>query len=218
MPGWNEEDYSRQRRKAALNFDLNMQLFSSLDTAAFSSYISAQIQKHRFIRCDNLLNLRSVSGVYMLVLDEFKQVYIGQSSDIYKRIRSHWTKKKSLERLIFGKVWNSILCIDSFGALDTTRVYYIKANSTFALEEQIVSDFNPVYTLNRTSGGIGSSCTYTDTEATAVVAVLANRRTKDLLPFLTLPELLDVVSNNELIEYISRHPVFARWFSLQRGE
>lgn len=217
MIGWNEEDYTRQRRKAALNFDLNMQFFSSLDSAAFMSYTAAQIQKHKFIVCNNIRELVGVAGVYMLVLDEFKQIYIGQSSDIYKRIRSHWSKKQSLERLICGKVWNSTLSIDAFGALDTTRVYYIKTYSTFDREEQIVGDFNPLYTLNRTSGGIGNSSTYTDTEATAAVAVLANRRTKDLLPFLSLQELLNVVSNKEIDDYVKSFPVFAKWFSLQKN-
>ncbi len=59
----------------------------------------------------------------MLVLDEYKQVYIGQSTDIKSRILHHRSKKKPFDRLIFGSVENSILSIDSFGALDTTRIY-----------------------------------------------------------------------------------------------
>lgn len=43
----------------------------------------------------------------MMVLDYYKQVYIGISNNIKKRIMSHWNGKKSLERLIFENIFES---------------------------------------------------------------------------------------------------------------
>ena len=51
-------------------------------------------------------------------------MYIGISNDIKKRILTHWGSKKDFDRLLFGKKENSVLSIDSFGALDTTRIFY----------------------------------------------------------------------------------------------
>lgn len=44
------------------------------------------------------------SGYYMLVLDKYKQIYIGTMYNIKKRIREHWVKRRPFDRLIFGEV------------------------------------------------------------------------------------------------------------------
>ena len=41
-----------------------------------------------------------------------------------KRILGHWNRQKEFDHLICGKIEESILSIDSFGALDTTRIFY----------------------------------------------------------------------------------------------
>ena len=97
-----------------------------------------------------------------MVLDEYKQVYIGTASygtNIKKRIINHWSTKKHFGRLLYGRVENSILSIDSFGALDTTRIFYKKVDSNekiFLLEDKYIKDFKPEYRLNRVAGGINS--------------------------------------------------------------
>ena len=62
----------------------------------------------------NLNDYSGVAGVYILVLDKYKQVYIGQTNTCIKtRIMSHWRKVKEFDRLLFGPVESSILSIDS---------------------------------------------------------------------------------------------------------
>ena len=112
------------------NFDLNMKYFESLDYNDFDKKLKLFVKKNRFIEANNLDDL-VVSGIYILVLDKYKQIYIGMSDNIRKRILNHWSRKKDFDRLIFGKVEKSILSIDSFGALDTTRIFYKKVNSFF---------------------------------------------------------------------------------------
>ena len=76
---------------------------------------------------DDLNELAGKQGVYILVLDEYKQAYIGKSEaagGMKQRILNHWSKRKEFGRLLNGKVESSILSIDSFGALDTTRIFY----------------------------------------------------------------------------------------------
>lgn len=142
----------------------------------------------------------------MLVLDQYKQVYIGISGDIKKRIQSHWRGRKSLERLIFGDVCSSGLSIDSFGPLDTTRIFYIKSHSIYRLESKIVHAFNPVYMLNRTAGGIGSWETDTDSPAMIATAVLANRKEKKLAPYVDIDLLRRAVSEADFAYYLRRYP------------
>jgi len=98
MSGWTESHYTKQIAKADLNYDLNMAYFKSLDFDEFNSYIMQKCKKHKFVECFNLNELDNKTGVYMLILDDFKQVYIGQSDNIKRRIISHWNKRKSLER------------------------------------------------------------------------------------------------------------------------
>jgi len=39
-----------------------------------------------------------------------------------EHIRQHWSKTKQFDRLLWGSVTESIISIDSFRALDTTRI------------------------------------------------------------------------------------------------
>ena len=206
MKGWSEADYARQRLKAALNYDMNMQLFASLDKADFCDYIAIQCKKFKMTECTDLRELDGVEGLYMLVLDEYKQVYIGISGDIKKRIQSHWNKQKSLERLIFGDILASVISIDCFGALDTTRVFYIKSNTTAKLERKVVNAFDPLYTLNRTAGGIGMADSYTDTSRTATVAVIAHARKKVLTPYADVDLLKEAVLPPDFKYYLRKYP------------
>ena len=97
------------------------------------------------------------------------------------------------------------MSIDSFGPLDTTRVYYIQTFSTYELEEKIVSYIDPIYLLNRTSGGIGSSCTYTDDTVSAKLAVVANEKRRDFSKFIEVEKLVEILGD-ELQYYIELYP------------
>ena len=105
----------------------------------------------------------------------------------------HWNGRKSLERLIFGDVITSIISIDSFGALDTTRIYYIKTYNTYELECKIVSSFDDKYLINRTAGGIGSSYTYTNDSTSAKLAVAAHRKKRNFTEFIEIEKLKEVL-------------------------
>lgn len=206
-PGWTEAHYTNQIPKADLNYDLNMAYFDSLDFEEFNSYLQKNCKKYKFVECFDLNKLDNKIGVYMLVLDDYKQVYIGQSNNIKREIISHWNKRKSLERLIFGDVCSSILSIDSFGALDTTRIFYIETTSTYKTEEKIVRQFFSGYMLNRTAGGIGSQETNTDDETLAKLSIVANRKTRNLIDFLEINKLKQVVSESEFeYYYLKRYP------------
>ncbi|WP_091227261.1 hypothetical protein [Microbacterium sp. 3J1] len=74
------------------------------------------------IEVTDLTQWDGVGGLYIMVLAEYRQVYVGATSSftgIAKRIRQHWTNQKQFDRLIWGDVDTSILSIDSFRALDT---------------------------------------------------------------------------------------------------
>ena len=49
-----------------------------------------------------------------MVLDDYKQVYIGIANNIKKRVMNHRSAKKEFGKLIFGSKDNSGLSIDSF--------------------------------------------------------------------------------------------------------
>lgn len=160
------------------NYELNMDYFNQLDKNKFNQTLDKFLKKNKFIECNDLNALKDVDGIYMLILDDYKQVYIGKAENIKKRIMSHWSRKKPFCRLLFGNKENSIISIDSFGALDTTRIYYKKYRNYWdsdKIEKTLVGEFDKKYLLNRTSGGLNSN----DYSGFNTLAVSANRKTRD---------------------------------------
>ena len=140
------------------NYDLNIKYFSDLKHEEFDEYLKSFVSKNKFKEISGLEEVNHIEGIYILVLDEYNQVYIGISNDIKKRILAHWSDKKDFDRLLFGKKDNSVLSIDSFGALDTTRIFFkeVKHQSINNQEYRMVEKFKSEYSLNRVNGGINS--------------------------------------------------------------
>ena len=141
------------------NFDLNMQFFSTLNHEDFQTEINNFLKKNkRFVEVTNLIEYNGVSGYYIMVLDKYCQVYIGTTNDIMRRIHQHWTKSKSFDRLLFPMyaVNKSVLCIDSFRALDTTRIFVYATKKTYSNENKYINSFSPQFVSNRLGGGMFS--------------------------------------------------------------
>jgi len=60
--------------------------------------------------------------------------------------------------------------------------------------------------LNRTAGGIGSYETNTDDESMAKLSVVANRKIRNLIDFLEIDKLKQVVSEADFKYYLKRYP------------
>lgn len=151
---YSDEWCQKHFENCMINFDLNMKYFMSLDRHEFNNALDKFIKKtKKFIEVFDLNEYQYKSGYYMLVLDEFCQVYIGTSQDIKKRIMNHWSKQKQFDRLIFGSINNSIISIDSFRALDTTRIFVYQTNRIFSMENSYINKFPSKFLLNRTIGG-----------------------------------------------------------------
>ena len=149
---WVKELYERCMN----NFDLNMNYFSKLNNDDFKNYLNKFVKKYKFKEVFDLSKIKA-QGMYIIVLDEYKQVYIGVSDNVKQRIMRHWSTTKEFDRLIFGNKEKSILSIDSFGALDTTRIFFMpitSKNKLYLEEEKIVNEFDNKYKLNRVAGGI----------------------------------------------------------------
>ena len=205
LPLWEQRHYVKQKIYADYNYDLNMMFFDSLDKEKFNLYLEKQIKKYKFKECKDLNEVNKVCGVYMIVLDKYKQVYIGQSNNIKRRIYRHWSDFKSLERLTFGPFLESIISIDSFGPLDTTRIYYFETYNTHKIEEKIVSKFNRNYLINRTAGGIGSYHNFTADEEVAKMSVVANRKTRDYSKFVDIEKVKEI-TGDDFLYFCSKYP------------
>lgn len=148
------------RAKALANFDMNMAHFASLDPVEFEIAPRALIIDGTpgMVEVTDLTQWDGVPGVYVMVLDEYRQVYIGATSEsagIAKRIRQHWTGQKQFDRLLAGSVETSVLSIDSFRALDTTRIFAMMTTQYFAEEDLLLQQFPPKFAVNRGMGGRG---------------------------------------------------------------
>lgn len=138
------------------NFDLNMTFFALLDHDVFEMEIQEFLKKHNeFREVSDLNQYNEKSGYYMMVLDEYCQVYIGTTNNIKRRVQQHWSKKTPFDRLLFpiGAVNTSIMTINSFRALDTTRIFAYETLNLYKLENKYINYFSPQYISNRIAGG-----------------------------------------------------------------
>lgn len=199
-----DEFIEEQTKRIKYNYELNIKYFNSLDKDEFDKYVSNFMSKNKFEEVKDLKKYVGVPGIYIMVLDEYKQVYIGISeSGIKERIKQHWNAKKEPERLIFGQAFNSVLSIDSFGALDTTRIFVKTNGNLYAIENKVVDEFDKRFLINRTMGGIGSSFTYTDDAKSALVAIAGNAKRRDFSPFIDEKELYEQCNSydTDMYEY-----------------
>lgn len=150
------EEWCKEYRELCLrNFDLNMHYFSTLDEVEFNGALEKFFQKYkRFVAVSSLNEYREVEGYYIMVLDEYKQVYIGKTKDIRKRIMQHWSKTKPFDRTLLPMyAWNtSTFSIDFFRALDTTRIFVWKKKMTDSTEAKLIRDFPSKFCTNRIGG------------------------------------------------------------------
>jgi hypothetical protein len=131
-----------------------MVFFIQLSGRAFLEAVNEMLDKHKNLRAvTDLAAFDGVEGTYVMALDRYKQAYIGQAEDIRDRIKRHWSRTKQFDRLIFGDKGTSVLSIDSFRALDTTRIFAAKTTRGLELEGKLVKSFPPDFLLNRVPGG-----------------------------------------------------------------
>ena len=170
------DEYCEDFKEACLyNYDLNMEYFKKLDYDEFNEVIENMKNEFKEIyEIDDLNKVKETSGVYIMVFDEYKQLYVGETYNIYKRIKQHWSAKKQFMRLIFGSEEDSIISIDCFGPLDTTRIFICESMHSKTMEEKIFNAIPNKFLLNRTRGGERGF-----DKDSAMVDTLAHRNIRD---------------------------------------
>jgi hypothetical protein len=150
------EEWCQEYQKVILeNYDLSMLYFESLDRDEFNSAIDAFLEKNKDFKEITDLKDWICPGYYVMVLDEYKQVYIGTADCIKRRIQQHWANRKEFDRMLFPMyaVTKSVMSIDSFRALDTTRIYAKKSRRTYISENRYIKDMPIKFICNRIGGG-----------------------------------------------------------------
>lgn len=153
---YSDEWCKKQLEDSLKNYDLNMDYFSLLSHDEFNNEIRNFLNTNKsFIEVLDLNLYERKSGYYIMVIDEYCQLYIGTTDDIKTRIKQHWTKTKPFDRLLFpmGNVDFSILSVDSFRALDTTRIFAYSLDETYSSEDNFINQFSAKFVCNRLAGG-----------------------------------------------------------------
>ena len=139
------------------NYDLNIEFFKYLDRTEFDNQIVRFKEKYpQFKEVSDLNPYMDTSGYYVLIVDEYKQLYVGTSVTIGKRIRQHWNARKQFDRLLFpmGAIEKSIIAFDSFRALDISRILVYETEKVFDIEDEFIRQFDSRFVGNRMAGGI----------------------------------------------------------------
>lgn len=179
--GWlkgEPERWEAHQEAVMRNFDRSMAYFASLSPHGFSDAVERMREAVPELEAvDDLNDWDGVSGVYVLVLDDFRQLYVGQataSGGIRQRIVVHWQKKVAFDRLLSGPEERSIMAIDSFRALDTTRIFAAACGRPGPLERRVQQVVAEPFCANRTRAG---------DLAGGLAEAIAARRERDLSVF-----------------------------------
>lgn len=146
-------DYAKN--KALNNYDLNMKYFDNLNHTEFDNELNKLLNIYAFVKINDLNFLKGRKGIYILVLDNYKQIYIGQTNhDLKNRIIRHFTIEIPFQRVPFVRY--NTLPIDAFKPLDITRIYTLYSSEQNILDEfesKLINKCNKKYLLNKTIGG-----------------------------------------------------------------
>lgn len=160
----------KYRELCLKNYDLNMAYFDSLDGEEFNLALQNFLHRYRkFQEVRNLQDYDGIEGYYLLILDRYKQAYIGKTFNIKRRILQHWSKVKDFDRTLLPMyaVKKSCFSIDFFRALDTTRIFAWKKEWNFTTESRLIRAFPKKFLTNRIGG---------DAESNPLQALSINRR------------------------------------------
>lgn len=131
------------------HFMRKKQQLSDLSQEEFNSAFVEFLTNWPLVEIMDLSPLKGVCGIYVMVLDHYKQCYIGKSKDIKKRIKQHWLRDEKANGTN----------IDTFRAFDTTRIFIIPMESdSYAkhvdwFEEKMISSIATKFLLNIMPGG-----------------------------------------------------------------
>lgn len=163
---YNKEYIERITQDILENLMLNINYFKKLNQEKFNRSLNKimMLKKNNGLKeVKDLKEYMGAKGIYILVLDQYKQIYVGQSKrDIVDRIISHWKKHIELENILVGKTNKTKISIDAFGMLDTTRIFIENIDPTYynnsmkidEREEYLINSVPEEYLANKIGGGI----------------------------------------------------------------
>ena len=126
------------------NIKNNLSYFKTLDSCYFNDEISRISNKYSFFEIHDLSSYKKC--LYLIVLDEYKQFYVGKCvGGLKNRMRKHWLAKVIPGRQLWkGSFDYSRMKFDNFKMLDATRIFVcenidlvLQSNSDFANSPQI---------------------------------------------------------------------------------
>ena len=155
-PFYTDHYYDVFRDDLIKNYKINIEHFNELNSEEFANSVWRFVKESGFSEITSLRgDEHDQSGYYLLVLDKYKQVYIGIGKSIKTRVLDHFKKMVRFDRRIFGTVEESKISIDSFGCEDITRVF-VKHDSLvdFGLthEDELIKRFDNKFVSNRIKG------------------------------------------------------------------
>ena len=145
-----------------------MQKFSKLSKEEFEKELNNFIIKNpQFKEISNINDFKEKTGYYLLVLDEYKQIYIGTSNtSLRNRIYKHMSENILFENFLFPPIEDNFniesvkismeqskLSINTFRPLDFTRVFIFETTESFDKEEYFIRQFSNKFVSNRIEGG-----------------------------------------------------------------
>ncbi len=143
------------KENAYKNYDMCMEYYGILDKDEFNNSLKDILDMYPLDGINDLKKLKGKRGIYILVLEEYKQIYIGQSSrDLRERILRHFKKFLTLGEVPYVKY--DTLPIDAFKPMDITKIFCMYSSNQRELDDMEIKYINKCpnrFLANKMLGG-----------------------------------------------------------------
>ena len=115
--------YNSNIEKYVKNVCNNIETLTKIDKCAFEAELNRIVEKYHFKEVNDISSYKKC--LYLVVLDEYRQFYIGKAvTSLKNRMRKHWTAKI----IPFRQLWNggfdySRVKFDNYKIFDSTRIF-----------------------------------------------------------------------------------------------
>lgn len=144
----NYEEYIHDIDKYVQNVSFNLETFQSLNKSDFEKELNRIVSRYHFVEVNDISSYKNC--LYLIVLDDYNQFYVGKSERSLKnRMRKHWTAKIVPGRHLWnGGFESSRIKFDDFKMFDTTRIFVCEDIQTIINENIIEANDRRIEVTN----------------------------------------------------------------------
>lgn len=145
------QEFNENIEKYVNNVRYNIETLTKIDKGNFETELKRIAEKYHFVEVDDISSYKHC--LYLVVLDEYRQFYIGKAvTSLKNRMRKHWTAKNDPARHLWNGGFDySRVKFDDYKIFDSTRIFVCE-NIKDIIDENIIESQDKRIEITNTFG------------------------------------------------------------------